>query len=47
MMGGRRNVHAYNQDEIDRYVQITLIGIANDSMTTIETTQSQSYLTRC
>jgi len=46
-MGGRRNVHAYNQDEIDRYVQITLTGNAKDSMTTIETTQSLFNLTRC
>jgi len=46
-MGGRRNVHAYNQDEIDRYVQITFTGNANDSVTIIETTQRQSNLTRC
>ena len=46
-MGGRRNVHAYNQDEIDRYVQITLTGNANDSVTTIEPTQSLFNLTRC
>ena len=46
-MGGRRNVHAYNQDEIDRYVQITLTTNANDSMTTIGRTQSLPNLTRC
>ena len=25
-MGGRRNMHAYNQDEIDRYVQPISVG---------------------
>jgi outer membrane scaffolding protein for murein synthesis (MipA/OmpV family) len=31
-MGGRRNVHAYNQDEIDRYVHIPPTNKSGDSM---------------